>query len=156
MKAITLADAEVLIPNNDHKNFTFSGQIIKEGTNINGEEVYINGLRRGEPWVYRLFKTDNNQLIYLNKVKTMPTTEVKLGADAGQTTTVVNFKPAEMYSKAKMYGAIGGGIAGFDYAKFKKHDMKKSAMFIGIGAVVGYAAGYFLDTQKDVTVIPSK
>ena len=98
MKAITLADAEVLIPNNDHKNFTFSGQIIKEGTNINGEEVYINGLRRGEPWVYRLFKTDNNQLIYLNKVKTMPTTEVKLGADAGQTTTVVNFKPAEMYS----------------------------------------------------------
>ena len=157
MIAFTATDAEVLIPNSDHKNFTFGGKIIPDGTKIEGKEEYIAGLRRGQPFIYRLFKTNEGQYISLNQIKPMQTTEVKLGADAAQSKTVINMKPAETYSKLKTTAVIVGASAGFVYSKFyKKEDMKKNIMWASIGAVIGYATGYILDSRKDVVVNPSK
>ena len=78
MKAITVADAPILIPNLEHKNFTDSGEVIEENTIVNGNAKNIEGLRKGKPFTYKLFVTDKNQLIHLNKIKTMETTEKSL------------------------------------------------------------------------------
>jgi len=149
MKAQVIEDAKILIPNTEHKNFTDSGQIIEEGTFVTGQVKNIEGLRRGKPFIYRLFLTDKNQLIHLKKIKQMGTTEVSLGADAAQSPTQVNLRPAERADRNKFIGAVVGGVAGFAWAKYKKHDMKQSAMYIGIGAVLGFVAGYMLDRRSD-------
>lgn len=156
MKGLLIKDAPVLIPNKEHKNFTENGVVLQKGNVIKGQPRTVEGLRRGKPFTYKLFFTDNNQIIYLNTIKPMEMTEVTLGADSGQTATKVNLIPAEAYSKIKMQGLIVGGIAGFAWAKWKKHDMKKAAMFIGIGAVAGYVAGMLIDRRNKVIVKPSK
>jgi len=156
MKVILKEDAVVLTPNKDHKNFTVTGDVIEEGTVLFGNLKQIIGLRRGKPFTYRLFVTDKNQIIYQKSITPMNATEVTLGADAGATATKVDMIPAENFSKAKMAGLIIGGIAGFAWAKYKKHDMKKAAMYIGVGAVLGYGAGVLLDRRNKVVVQPSK
>jgi hypothetical protein len=154
MKAITTEDVAVLIPNTEHKNFTESNEIIEKNTTLNGELKNIEGLRRGKPFTYRMFVTNGNQLIYSKSIKPMETTEVYLGANGASTT--VNLKPAETFSQAKVMGLVVGGAAGYAYAKYKKGDNKKLAMFIGIGALVGYAAAYYLDSNKSITVNQTK
>jgi len=86
----------------------------------------------------------------------METTEVTLGADSSQTPTRIDLIPAEMYTKDKLMGIVLGGVAGYLWAKYKKHDMKKVAMYIGAGAVIGYAGAYVLDTRKKAIVKASK
>ena len=157
IKAQVIEDAKILIPNTEHKNFTDSGKVIEEGTFVSGQIKNIQGLRRGKSFVYRLFLTDKNQLIHLKKIKPMGTTEVTLGADNSQTPTMVNLKPAERADRNKFIGVVVGGVAGFAWAKYKKHDMKKSAMYIGVGAVLGFAVGYMLDRRSNkVTIKTSK
>lgn len=56
----------------------------------------------------------------------------------------------------KTAGLVIGGIAGFAYAKYKKHDMKKVAMFIALGAAIGYGSGYVLDRTRKVEITESK
>jgi hypothetical protein len=53
-------------------------------------------------------------------------------------------------------GIVLGGIAGFAYSKYKGHDMKKVAMFIGVGTISGYALAYVIDRNRKATVTPSK
>jgi len=156
MKAVTIENASILIPNPDHKNFVENGEIIEKGTLLEGNTSNIQGLRRGQPFTYRLFNTSNNQIIYLKSIKPMETTEVTLGADSTKTSTKVNLIPAESFSKLKMTGIVVGGVAGFLFAKYKKHDMKKAAMYIGVGAVLGYVGGYMIDQRHKITVQPSK
>ena len=156
MKAITIKDANVLVPNKEHKNFTDSGIVIPSGTQLNGEEVQIKGMRRGEDFTYKLFLTKDNQLIYLNKIKPMPVTEVLLGANGSQSGVEVNLIPAETFSTVKLVSVLVGAGAGYYYAKYKKHDMNKTLMYAGIGAVLGYGAGYIVDTNKKIIVTPSK
>ena len=83
-------------------------------------------------------------------------TEVTLGADAQTSPTSVNLKPAETFSKMKLRGVVIGGIVGFAYAKYKKQDLKKVAMYIGLGAALGYGIEYLIDTRKNIIVKPSK
>lgn len=157
MKAVVLKDAKILIPNKEHKNFTDSGKIIEEDSIVIGEPKNISGLRRGEDFVYKLFLTNKNQLIHLNKIKPMNTTEVTLGADAQVSATDVNLVPAEKANRMKWYGAVAGAVLGFAYAKYRKHDMKHIAKWIAIGSVAGFGAGYLVDMRKNKVVIkPSK
>jgi hypothetical protein len=157
IKGVIAENTKNLIPNPLHKNFTEGDVVIEEGTLVEGVYKDVEGLRRGEPFTYRLFFIKDGPIIYQNKIKnTMPVTEVMLGADQSQSSTLVNLKPAEIFTKMKLAGVVIGGISGFAYAKYKKHDMKKSAMYIGVGALVGFAAAYVLDTKKKATVTPSK
>jgi hypothetical protein len=105
-----------------------------------------------------MFFTDKGQIIYLNKIKPMDQrnpTEVTLGADAQVSPTRVNFIPNERFGKSKKTGLVVGAIAGFAYAKYKKHDTKKIAMYIGLGMLMGYAAAYLYD-NKNVDITASK
>jgi hypothetical protein len=156
MKVVTTQDAPILIPNEDHKNFTMNGVVIPRGVELEGNTKEVQGLRRGKPFTYRLFVTNNKQIIYSNNVKPMDTTEVTLGADAAQTPTMVNLVPAESFNKLRTTGLVVGAIAGFAWAKYKKHDMKKVAMYIAIGAAVGYGGAYLVDRSRNATVKASK
>jgi hypothetical protein len=95
-------------------------------------------------------------MLYLNNITPMETTEVMLGADDSVSSTKVNLIPAETFSRVKTIGIVAGGLAGFVYAKYKKQDMKKVAMFIGLGALIGYATAFVVDTNKAINVTPSK
>ena len=156
MKVIVNKDSKFLIANNEHKNFTETDEIVEEGTILNGNAINVKGLRRGEPFTYRLFITPKNEMLYLNNITPMETTEVMLGADDSVSSTKVNLIPAETFSRVKTIGIVAGGLAGFVYAKYKKQDMKKVAMFIGLGALIGYATAFVVDRNRTIDVTPSK
>jgi hypothetical protein len=156
MKVIVNKDSKRLIANKEHRNFTETDELIEEGTILDGNAINVKGLRRGEPFTYRLFITPKNEIIYLNNITPMETTEVMLGADDSVSSTKVNLIPAETFSRFKTIGLVAGGLAGFAYAKYKKQDMKKVAMWIGLGALVGYATAYVVDRNRAIDVTPSK
>lgn len=150
-----ISDCKILKPNKEHKNFTETKEGFKTGDVLTGRFVNIDGKRRGEPFTYRLFITDKEKIIYKNCVKPMKTTEVMLGADSAQTPTVINLTKAERFSKNKTRGLLIGGAAGFLFSKYyKKHELKKVAMWTVIGAGLGYASAYLMD--RNVTVTESK
>lgn len=142
-----IEDARVLIPNQKHENFTETKEIIKRDTQIIGTPKNIEGKRRGENFVYRLFLTNDNKLIYLNKIKPiMEKTEVKMGADA----TIVNLKQ-NVLAKPAVLGAIAGAVGGFAYAKYKKADNKKAAIYALVGGVVGFGIGKLVAHKAVIT-----
>ena len=157
MQFTVIEDAQVLKPNQDHKNFTATGQILKKDTIVNGETKFIEGLRRGEPFKYRLFLTNNKQFIHLNKIKPMTNTEVTLGADAKQTPTVVNIPATKkLLNKSTVIGGAVGGIVGFSYAKHKKLDKKKTIIYSAVGIVAGYLIGKYIENRKAIVIKPAK
>ena len=154
MKAVTIEDAVVLIPNPEHKNFTATDIKIPKGTEIDGDIKLVNGLRKGEPFQYRLFYTSNNQIIYTNKIKPtkMETTEVKLGADGANANAKIINIPAQLKDRNALIGAALGAAAGFGYANYKKEDYKKKLMYTLIGAGLGFVAGKMVSKKGLVTI----
>lgn len=149
MKVIVTEDTNVLLPNTEYKNFTESTEVIKAGTELEGEPKEVAGLRRGKPFVYRLFSTKEGKILFINKIKPMNMTEVKLGADSSVSATDINLIPAEMSKKYKFYGVIAGGALGFAAFKYRKQEgAKKMATYIGLGALAGYLAGSMLYKNK--------
>ena len=59
-----------------------------------------------------------------------------------------------LFTKKTITGAIVGAGVGFFYAQYKKADSKKRNMFIGIGAVVGFAVSRYME-RKSIIVKPS-
>jgi hypothetical protein len=155
-KVVVSKECRVLIPNGEHKNFTETEESFDKGEILTGRYVNIDGLRRGKPFTYRLFITSDNRYIYQNCIEPMKTTEVMLGADESQTPTIVNLRENETFSRNKVYGLIGGGVAGFALAKYKKKDWKKVMMFTAVGALVGFGGAYLLDRQRAIYVTPSE
>ena len=153
MRVKIIEDAQVLIPNSQHKNFTESSQTIKKGSEIDGEQKLIKGKRRGEDFTYSLFMTDDNKLIYFKKIKPMQTTEVTLGADATQTPTVVSIPETKklITKQLAIYSLIGAGV-GFGFSKYKKYSNKKAVIFAIGGAVIGFAIGKYVEKRKGVSV----
>jgi hypothetical protein len=157
MEVKTIKDCKVLIPNKKHQNFTETEEIVTKGTFLSGKPVKVNGLRRGEPFTYRLFLTDNKKFIYLNCIEPMKATEIKLGADSAQTPTMVNLKSNEMFSQDKVIGLVAGGLLGFGYCKYKNCNPKQTTMYVFAGAAIGYAAAYLMNrNNKSITVLASK
>lgn len=152
MEAIVLENAKVLVPNKEHKNFTETNEEISKDTVVNGEFKSIKGLRRGEPFSFRVFVTDKGQIIYSNKIKEMKATEVTLGADANRSATVVNMIPAETFKSSRIIFTLAGAVGGFYYAKKKGGNKMKYAI---VGAIAGYGAIWAFDKTKSVTVLSS-
>jgi hypothetical protein len=157
MTVKVIEDAEVLIPNQQHQNFTAGSEVIKKDTIIQGKPVLVKGKRKGQGFTYKLFKTNNNQFIYFKKIEPMERTEVSLGADDSQTPTVVNVPvKKKLFTKnVVIYTLIGAGL-GYGFSKYKKYTTKKTLMVSSILAVVGFGIGTYVDKQKSVKVTPSK
>lgn len=154
MEVTVIRDSKYLIPNQEHQNFTESNDIVGEGNILRGNYANIEGLRRGEPFTYKLFVTEDKRILYRNNVQPMEN-EVTLGADSQRSSTVVDLIPAETFNKVKTMGLVAGAIAGFAYSKYKKHDLKRTSMFIFGGAIIGYASAYVIDRNRKATVTPS-
>lgn len=155
MKVVTCSDVPVLIPNEQHRNFTESDVVIPKGTTLTGEFKQIKGLRKGEPFTYRLFYTNKEQIIYTKNIKpiTMERTEVTLSAEgsAQPTSAIINI-PKNYFDKNAMYGAILGAAAGFGFAHYKKKSAKQKILFTCLGAVVGVVATKLIVKAKAITV----
>lgn len=156
IEATIKKDTKVLAPNKEHQNFTETDVILKAGEKVTGDFKDIKGLRRGVPFTYKMFITDEKQIIYQKNVEPMQTTEVTLGADAQVSETKVDMKPAEKFSKAKLAGVVLGAGAGYALARRKKLSGKKMALYIGLGAAVGFGVAYLYDKNKKVVVKQSK
>jgi len=154
MRATVIENAAILIPNAEHKNFTNSGKIIEQGTVVDGQPKLIQGLRRGEAFTYRLFITDNNQIIHINKIRPMDKTEVYLGADAVQSPTMVKMPNESNMGVKPVLGTAIGAAAGYYFAK--KKNPSKLMMFTVIGAIVGFAAGKYMQGAGSVLFKKSK
>ena len=152
MKVITIEDATVLTPNIEHKNFTQTDIIIPKGMELDGEVKLVNGLRKGEPFQYRLFYTKDNQIIYTNKIKPtkMETTEIKLGID-GDKPLVIDL-PKITKDRNALYGAALGAAAGFAWTSYKGKDAKSKLVYTLGGAVLGLLAGRLVTKRKDITI----
>ena len=137
-------DATLLVPNEEHRNFTTTENYLPSGKEVSGEYINIAGKRRGEPFVYRLFKTANGSLIYANFItpnKTETMTEVNLGVDGRPTPTKIKMPNNKKYDQAHVIGAVLGTIAGFMAAKKLKKTKKQTALFVIGGAVAGFVGG---------------
>lgn len=154
MEVTVIRDSKYLIPNQEHQNFTESNDIVGEGNILKGNYANIEGLRRGEPFTYKLFVTEDKRILYRNNIEPMEQ-EVTLGADSQRSATTLNLIPAETFNKVKTMGLVVGAIAGFAYSKYKKHDLKRTSMFIFGGAIIGYASAYVIDRNRKATVTPS-
>jgi hypothetical protein len=155
MEVFVTNDAKVLVPNKEHKNFTATDIIIPQGNVLEGEEVIVNGLRRGQPFQYKLFKTKENQYIYLNKTKpNMANTQVFLGADAQQTPTIVDVPQTKLLSTTNIVGAIAGYFVGNYYSK--KYQ-KGNARYYGLaGAVAGVLVARYIAKKGTIKFVKSK
>ena len=158
MKKVKLnAAAPILIPNPDHRNFTDSGNKLPSGHECKGEFIVVEGLRKGKPFQYNLFKTNKNQIIFKKFVDPMDATEITLGADAAVSPTKVEIPSTEKADRSPLVGALVGAGLGFAVAKYKKvAGVKKTAIYVIVGAVVGYATGKVIANRKKITVVKSK
>jgi len=150
MLAFVKEDTPVLIPNNDHKNFTETDLIIPSGTEVEGDYKNVNGLRRGQPFTYKLFVTKENHILYKNKIEPMAT-QVYLGADAQVTPTVVKVEK-KLITTSTVVGALIGGMVGNYYAKTQGGNRN---IYMGGGAVIGFFIARFFE-NRSVAVKPSK
>lgn len=155
----TIADAPILLFNKNHKNFTESDYMINDGTEITGKAKIVAGQRKGMPFNYRLFITDNNKIIYLNKTnyKDMNMTDITLGADGKETKTAttnpikqettINLPGKSILSGKTLTGGALGAVAGYAYCKYKKHDNKTTMYYAIGGALIGGVVGYLLENN---------
>ena len=155
--AVVIEEAHVLVPNKEHKNFTQTREKFPKGTEMIGTYKSIKGKRRGEDFTYRVFITDNGEIIYSNKItEHMKPTEVYLGADASKTPTTVDLVPAETFKASRILGLVAGGLGAYLYCKKKKIDRSKRTKIALLGAAIGYSAVYLFDKTKNVTITQSK
>jgi hypothetical protein len=163
MEVEVIEDARILIPNIEHQNFTESGNVISKGTILLGDVTLIKGKRRGEGFTYKLFKTKNNQLIYLKKIKPMQVTEVTLGADSKTATNTVTTPTLisvpsgkKLLTKNVIMGTLIGAGAGFGWSKYKKLDKKSTMTYAVIGAIIGFGVSKYVEKRKAIVVKASK
>lgn len=133
-----ISDAKILVANNAHKNFTESDEIIPAGSEVSGKFQFINGLRRGNPFVYRIFVLNDGRIIYAQNIT--PMTEVTLNADGPAKKIAI--------SPCEGAGAIIVALAAFGYAKHKNFTTKKTAIAVIGGAVAGFVAGRMYNKTK--------
>ena len=159
MEIKVIENAVVLIPNEEHKNFTATKEEVSPGTTLQGDYYNIKGMRRGQPFQYRLFKINKtNKYIFTNKTKPnkMEKTEITLGADAQVSPTKVSVPNNTKIVKEHMIGALIGAGAGFGFAKYRKVEGNAKWIYMGVGAVAGYLVGRMIAKKKDVTIKTSK
>lgn len=152
-----IEDAPILLPNKDHKNFTNSDNVLPKGTLVEGELKNVSGLRRGNPFNYRVFTSNEGDIIYSKYVKPMAV-EVTMGADSQVSPTKVEMVSSEKTTTSrKVIGAVVGGVVG--YAISKRGTQKtftQQLMYIGGGALAGFLVGTYMNRKTGIVVEKAK
>lgn len=150
-----LQDAPILKPNVEHKNFTETSEIFEKGSKVKGDWKEINGLRRGKPFTYKVFITDENEIIYSKFVE--PMTEVTLGADSQVSATKVEMIPAERKTTTiRVVSSVAGALVGYTFGRKKNYDRNKSLMLAGVGALAGFLISRHFTKNDGIIVQKAK
>ena len=128
----TIESAIVLVPNKEHKNFTESKETIPASTTLVGTFKKITGLRRGKPFDYRVFVTDENKIIYADKVTPQPK-EIKSPSDSANVSAGKKIATSPL-----LYASIGAALGYYIANRQSKEFTKKTMIYVVGGAVVGY------------------
>lgn len=157
MLAIVLDDTKTLKQNVEHQNFTETKEVIPKGTTLKGKFLQVQGLRRGEPFTYKIFVTDDKKILYQKKVKPMAVTEVTLGADSGVSPTIINeATPKKNFTKQTTIGALAGAGAGWYFSKkLRGMETNKVLLYTLGGAILGFYIGRKLESRT-IKVTKSK
>lgn len=141
-----IKDALVLKPNKDHQTFQSDGITkIPSGSIVEGQERYINGLRRGEPFTYSLFFTSDGKIIYLNCVESVkPDVEVLMNADGTQKQKIVKIGT----NKNVLIAGLAGGVLGLAYAHHKKMNTQNKLILASVGALISAGTVYAFQKSK--------
>jgi hypothetical protein len=153
MEVTVLENAETLIPNPKHKSFSGSNIVIPKGTKLKGEVLVVDGKRKGQDFKYRLFKTNDNKYLYLDKINIKDMKEVKSNAygDMGKP-IIVNTSAGKFFGKVPIGVALIGAGVGYGYCKYKKIDSKNTWKYVVGGALIGYITGRVLQDGKIISV----
>ncbi len=156
MEAVVVEKAEILIPNRQHKSFSGSNTFIPKNVIIEGEATLVNGMRRGSPFEYRLFKTDDKKYIFLNKINPIKMKkEMKANASGEMGRPLVVNTSTGLVTIPNLAAIAGAGL-GFAYASKKHLSVKDKALFIVIGGVLGYMVGGALQGLKEIKIKEGK
>lgn len=152
-----IEDAPILLPNKEHKNFTSSDNVLPKGTLVEGELKNVSGLRRGNPFNYRVFTTKEGDIIYSKYVKPMAV-EVTMGADSQVSATKVEMVGSEKTTTSRrVIGAVVGGVVGYAVAKRgTPKSFTQQLMYIGGGALAGYLVGNYMNRKTGIVVEKAK
>lgn len=130
----TIANATVLVPNKEHKNFTETNEVIPISTTLVGTFKKIAGERRGKPFDYRIFVTDDKKIIYANTLSSQPketeSPKQKQPVSEGKINT----------SSPLLYVAIGAGVGYYISRRKSKEFTSQSLIYTLGGAALGYLA----------------
>lgn len=156
-QAIVIQNTNFLIPNNEHKNFTETTEVARVGGTIVGEFRNINGLRKGKPFMYRLFFTKDGKILYANCVRAenVPS-EIVSNADSALTPLQIDLIPAESFKYTAHLIALGGGLAGYYYGKSQNATANNLIKYIFVSAVGAYGIYWLIDKNKSTIIKPSK
>lgn len=158
MEVKVVEKAEILIPNPQHKSFSGSNSFIPKDSVLEGDATLVSGLRRGSPFNYRLFKTNDKKYIFLDKInpiKMEKETNSNASGDMGRP-LIINTSAGAILGKVPIAMALIGGGAGYAYCKYKKHDSKNTLKYVIGGAILGYIAGRVLQGGKIISVKEGK
>lgn len=136
MVVYTNSDIRVLTPNGEHKNFTETANVIPSGTEMDGIFKTVQGMRRGEPFTYRVFMSDKGEIVYADSVspKTNILPEIMSSADGGKT----NYVPIII--------GVGGALLGYFATRKLKQRIPYQPFVIAAG--VGVASYYIYKKLK--------
>lgn len=157
MLAIVLEDAKTLTENVEHKNFTETNEIIPKGTTVDGRYLQVEGLRRGEPFIYKIFITKEGKILYQKKLEPMAVTEVTLGADGDVTPTIINeVTPKKNFTTYTTGGALAGAGLGWYFSKkMRGMETNKVLLYTLGGAVAGFFLGRAME-KRQIKITKSK
>lgn len=130
-EVIVLEKAPILIPNNEHRNFTETDKVIPVGTTLKGDFQDIEGLRRGKPFIYRLFIDKDGIIIYTKYVE-----ERKNNMNGNDTT--ITLPSTKNYATTHAVVSVISGVLGYSIAKKMGKPGKTAFIVAGVSALAGY------------------
>ena len=152
-----IEDAPILTPNVTHQNFTETADYLVRGTEVSGDWKEINGLRRGKPFTYKVFITDNDEVIYSKYVKPMGTTEITMGADSQVSATKVEMVNSERKTTIiRAASSVAGALIAYTYAKKRGMEKNKTYLMAGAGALAGFLISRQFTKNTGIVVQKSK
>jgi|688.fasta_scaffold1017336_2 hypothetical protein len=143
-EVIVLEDTAILLPNNEHRNFTETDKLISKGTKLKGEFKNIEGLRRGKSFTYRIFQDKDGIILY---AKNLHENKENMNGDNSTITLPSEKKLSRNYV---MYSVLAG-VLGYAIAKKMGKSGKTAFMVAGISAIGGYMIAKQVNKSQPIT-----
>ncbi len=143
-EVIVLEDTAILLPNNEHRNFTETDKLISKGTKLKGDFKNIEGLRRGKPFTYRIFQDKDGIILYAKNLH-----ENKENMN-GNDSTITLPSEKKLSTNYVMYSVLAG-VLGYAIAKKMGKSGKTAFVVAGISAIGGYMIAKQVNKSQPIT-----